>query len=97
MHFYGDAGVLQRNVVNQRVVDTVDGIILSLQQEGRRGLASDTDIRIQLKLFIGNPQMSRIKGHREIRAAAYFIGRIYSRIQTFIEVRADICHQVPAC
>ncbi len=50
MHFCWNPGLLQRDVVNQRVVDTVHGIILGLQQKRRRRLAGDRNIRIQLKL-----------------------------------------------
>ena len=89
MHLHGNPSPPQCNVVNQRVINTVDGIILSLQQKGRRGLVSYRNIRIQLKFLIGNPQMSRIKGHREIRAAANFVGGIDSRIQRSIKVRTD--------
>jgi len=46
-----------------------------------RAIASvNGNIRIQLESLFGNPKVSRIKGHCEIRAAAYFIGSIYSGI-----------------
>ena len=97
MHFCRDPGLLQRDVVNQRVVDTVHGIILGVQQKSRRRPARHRDIGIQLKLVRPNLEVSGVKGHGEIRAAAFFVRRIYSRIQTFVKVRADIGHQVPAC
>jgi hypothetical protein len=56
MHLHGNASLLQRNVVNQRVVYIVHGVILRLQQKRRRRLVGDGDIRIQLKLLIVNPQ-----------------------------------------
>jgi hypothetical protein len=43
--------VLQRDAVNQRILDSVHRIILGLQQKGRRRLACDRNTRIQLKLL----------------------------------------------
>ena len=93
MHFCRDPSLLQRDVVNQRVVDTVHGIILGVQQKSRRRPARHRDIGIQLKLVRPNPEVSGVKGHGEIRAAAFFVRRIYSRIQTLVEMRADISSQ----
>jgi hypothetical protein len=41
--------------------------------------------------------MPRTKGNSKIGAAAFFISRIAGRIGTFVEMRADIGNQVPAC
>ena len=38
-----------------------------------------------------------INRYRKIRAATFFVSRIYSRVQTIVEMRAHCCHQVPAC
>jgi hypothetical protein len=120
MHFHGCPSLLQCNVVRQRVVYVVHVVILRLQQKRRRRLASDRNIGIQSKLFIGDRlmrrlsnhklsgalvsipfrrgkrEMARINGHRKIRAAAFFVGGIYSRVQTLIKVRANSCRQMPA-
>src|SRR5262247_1122629 len=61
MHFYRNPGVLQRDVVNQRVTDSIRGIVFGVQQKGGRRLACDRNIRIQLKLLGPNPEMPRIK------------------------------------
>ena len=47
LHFDGDARVLERDVVDERVVDVVDVVVLSLQQEGGRRLAGDVNLRVQ--------------------------------------------------
>ena len=41
--------------------------------------------------------MSRLKRHRKIRPAAFLVGGAYGRIQPPIEMRADVCYQVPPC
>ena len=71
VHFYGNPRALQGDVVNQRVADGIDRIILGVHQKGRRRLTCNRNIRIQLKLLGPNPQMPRIKGDGEIRTAAY--------------------------
>jgi len=38
-----------------------------------------------------------INGYSEIRTAAYFVGVIKKRINTFVEVGADICDLIPTC
>jgi len=45
----------------------------------------------------GNRQMPRINNHRKIRAADFFVGGIYRRIQTLLKIRAHRCRQMPAC
>ena len=52
MHLHRNPGLLQRNIIDQRVVYIVHGVILRLQQKRRRRLAGDGDIRIQLKTFL---------------------------------------------
>src|SRR5207249_1075297 len=64
MHLHGDAGVLQCDVVSQRVVYTVHVVILRLQQKCRRRLAGDMEIGIQPKLFIGERQMPRMSNYK---------------------------------
>ena len=46
MHLYGDSGVLERHVVDERLVYIVHVVILRLKQERRRGLLGDMDMRI---------------------------------------------------
>jgi hypothetical protein len=53
MNFGWNAGILQRNVVRQRVIHIVDIVILGLQQKRRRRLPPDVEIGIQRKLRIG--------------------------------------------
>ena len=48
-------------------------------------------------MFSRKCQMARIKRYRKIRTAAFFVGRIDRRIQPLLEMRADGCHQMPAC
>jgi len=41
--------------------------------------------------------MSRIESYRKIRAAAFFVSRIYSGIQTLFIIRTDCGHKMAAC
>ncbi len=68
MHLHGNPSLLQRDVVSQRVVYTVHGVILRLQQERRRRLARDMEIGIQRKTFIGNRKMIRMRDHKFLGA-----------------------------
>src|ERR1700737_2591575 len=90
MHLDGNLSVLQGDVVDERLVYIVHGVILRLQQKRRRRLPGDmsTDIRIQLEFFVVNPQMAWINSHRKIRAAAFFVGRIDSRVNTLLKMRS---------
>ena len=98
MHLNGNASFLQRKVVNQRVIYRIDRIVLRLQQKRRRCLASDRNIRIQLKIFRSVLQhVPRIKGHGKVRTTAFFVGCIENGIQALLEIRADRRHEVPAC
>ena len=54
MHLYGDSDVLERDVVNERLVYIVHVVILRLKQERRRGLLGDMDIRISTQTFYRN-------------------------------------------
>lgn len=47
MEFRGNASIFQSDVVGERIVDAVDVVILSLQQERGRGLAGDRDFGVQ--------------------------------------------------
>ena len=49
VHLHGNSGLLQPNVINQRLVDTIYVIILGLQQKCRWRIGGDWNIRIQLK------------------------------------------------
>src|SRR5258707_6272080 len=61
-----------------------------IRRPPRSTLFPYTTLFRSLKRLVGNPEMPRIKGHGEIRAAAYFVGRIDRWIQTLVEMRADI-------
>src|SRR5882724_3035698 len=97
MHLHRNLGLLQPNVVNQRFLYRVYRVILRLHQKRRRRLSSHLNIWIQLELLFVRPQMPRIKRHRKIRPAAFFVRRIHGRIQPPRKMRADIRYQVPAC
>jgi len=78
MHFHRHPGLLQGNVINQHLSDTVHVVILRLNQKRRQCLARHPDMRIQRNRFIlFLRQMSWIKSDRKIRAAAFFVSRIY--------------------
>jgi len=66
MHFCRDPSLLQGDVINQRVVDAIYGIILGVQQKSRRGSARHRNIGIQLKRVRSDPEVSGVKGHSEI-------------------------------
>ena len=53
MHLHRNAGVLQRDVVDQRLVDAVHVVVLVLEDERRRRLAGEmsANIRVQLGFF----------------------------------------------
>src|SRR5260370_1163813 len=53
MHLHGNSSLFQCNIVSQRVVYIVHVVILSLQQERRRRLAGDRNLRIQPEISIG--------------------------------------------
>src|SRR5215204_4126726 len=96
MHLRGNFGLLQSSIINQRVVYTVHGIVLRMHQKRRRRLASDRNKWVQLKLVVSSPQAPRIKHYRKVRATAFFIGGVYGRIQTLLEMRAHRRRQVSA-
>ena len=54
------------------------------------------NIRIQLKILRLKREMSRIKSHGKIRAAAFLVGRIDGRVQTMPIMRARGRYQMPA-
>ena len=45
----GDAGLLQGDIVGERLLDGVDVIVLGLQQKGRRRVGAHADVRPRLK------------------------------------------------
>ena len=58
MHLHGNSGLLQRNVISQRVVHAVHVVILSLQQKRRWRLTGDRNFRINRKIYIGIRRMT---------------------------------------
>ncbi len=94
MHFHRNPGVLQRDVINQRVVDAVHVIILGLQQKGRRRLAGDGNSLDSTQIFGLDPEMPGIKSDREIRTAAFLVGGIdsgYRRFSKCVLIAATRC------
>ena len=94
MHLHGNPGVLQRHVVNQRLFDTVHMVILRLHQKRGRRIGGDRNIRIQLKILIVVPQMSRIKaiaksGRQLSLSAASTAG--YKRLSKCVLIAVTIC------
>src|SRR2546423_9255686 len=78
MHLRWNAGILQRDVVHQRLVDVVHAVRLGLEPEPWRRVAGDVNVRIEPELTaFGNPEMSWIQRHREIRTAAFLVGGIH--------------------
>ena len=65
MHLHGNAGVLERDIVRQRIVYVVHVVILGLQQERRRRLAGDMEIGVQRKISIG---VRRMRNHKLLDA-----------------------------
>jgi hypothetical protein len=51
MHLDRNAGVLERDVVDERLVDVVDAVGLRLEEEGRRCPARDVDVGIESELL----------------------------------------------
>src|SRR5262249_23823961 len=88
MHFGGDASLPQCRIVNERVLDGIDRIVLRLEQERRRRLAGYANIWIQHQTRLRNCEMPRIECYREIGAAALAVGGIHRRIETLVKVRA---------
>ena len=62
MHLHGNTNPLQRGIVGQRVLHTVNVVILILEQKRRWCLEGDAgiDIRIQPKAIVSERQMPRI-------------------------------------
>src|SRR4051812_6493465 len=60
----GNAGFSQRRMIDDRVLDWIDGVILRLDQERRRRAAGDPNIGIQREPFFRYGQMSRIESDR---------------------------------
>jgi len=104
-----DPGLLQRDVVSQRVVQIVHVVLagdreIGVQRNtfiGARKTIRMTDHKL-LGALLGIPfrrryrQMARIKNHRKIGAATLFVGGIDSRIQTLRKIRAHRCRQMTA-
>src|SRR6266480_2574733 len=97
VHLRRNAGVLQRDVVHERLVHVVDAVRLGLEQKRGRRVARDVNVRIEPELTaFGNPEMSWIQRHREIRTAAFRVGGIHGGVQPRLKMRADRCHEMPA-
>ncbi len=65
-----------------------------MQQERWRGSAGHRDVRIQLKLFLINPQMPGIERHGEIRTTTFLICRVNGRVQAVVKMSAYRRHQM---
>ena len=52
VHLRGNPGLLQGNEISQRIVHTVDVVILGLQQKCRRCPAGNMQIRVQRKIRV---------------------------------------------
>src|SRR5262245_54345165 len=89
VHLCWNASLRQRRIVDERILDRVYRIILCVKQERGRRPASDVKIGIQLEVFLTDGQMTRIKSDREIGTAARFIGGVYNRVKTLLEMSAD--------
>jgi hypothetical protein len=105
MHFNRDIGLLQGNVIGQRLLDAVHLIVLRLQQKGRGRVSGHMNVRTQAQigfmargivLILMHPQMARIDRHGEIRAAAQTIRIVDGLVRPFVEMRADSGNQMPA-
>src|SRR5262245_44883891 len=95
VHLDRNACVLQRVVVHQRVIDTVDAIGFSMKQERRRRVALDLDVRVErVWAALGHPQVTWIQRHCEIRTAADLVGIVDDSVTTALELRADRRHEM---
>src|SRR6185369_2651363 len=64
-----------------------------LHQERWRRLPRDRNVRIQ-SVSLTSPQMARINCNSKIWTAAFLVSRIARRVQTSLECRADLRHEV---
>ena len=85
----GNAGLPQGRVIDERVLDRIGGIVLRVEQERRRRVAGDANVRIQLEVLLAHGQMTRIERHGEIRTAAFRVRRVHGLVKTLVEMRAD--------
>src|SRR3954468_1504719 len=85
----GNAGLPQRGMIDDRILDWIHGVILRLDQERRRRAAGDPNVGIQREVCFGYGQMSGIESDRKIWSAAYSVGRVDGRIESFVKVGAD--------
>ncbi len=94
VHLRGNAGLPERRIVDERVLDRIHRIILRLQQERGRRPAGDLNVGIQREVSLADCQMSRIERHREIRAAALSVGGVhggYRRFSKCVLIAATMC------
>jgi hypothetical protein len=82
--------------VRVRVRYVVHLIVLGVQQEGRRRVGADADVRAQAQVRPRRPQVAGVDDNSEVRSAAQLIGGIQRRIRPLREVRADGSGEVPA-
>jgi hypothetical protein len=68
MHLGGNPGLLQGDEISQRIVHTVDVVILGLQQKRRRCPAGNVQIGVQRKIRVRNRPMFRMRNHKFLRA-----------------------------
>src|SRR5215211_4325373 len=96
VELYGNASLPQGCVIHERVLYRIYRVILRLEQEGGRRPASDANVGVQREASFGHCQMPWIESDREIGAATRRVGRVHSRVQTLLEMRADRGDHMPA-
>ena len=85
VHLHRDAGVLERDVVDQRLVDAVHVVVLVLEDErgGRLRGQVGADVGVQpglRQLLVAKGKMAGIDGDGEVGAAGDFVGGVYGRV-----------------
>jgi len=73
VHFSGDAGFLQSDIVGERLLHVV---IFCLHQKRRRRRVTYGNVPIESVSLAANPEVSRINRHSKIRATVRLIGGI---------------------
>jgi hypothetical protein len=76
--------LFQRQKVNGGILD-VDGIVLSLHDEGRRVFLGDFNFRIRGEVLFRECQISWIDDNLKTRSAAYLIRGIDSIVKAFVK------------
>jgi len=83
-----DLGILEGEEVDDGVFD-MHRIILSLDDERRRGLSADVDIRVGREVLISEGEVAGINDDGEVRAATQLVSGINGIVKTLIEVGAE--------